>query len=160
MSIAICPGSFDPVTLGHMDIIARSSRLFDKVYAVALINSGKEYMFPKETRLEMLRRACAGLENVVVDDYDGLLADYAASKNASAIVKGVRSFSDFQYEQTMANANKYLAPDVETMFLNCNPALAHVSSTFARVLIKQKRPVDGIVPSQVMGIIEKRNLCL
>ena len=155
MSIAICPGSFDPVTLGHMDIIARSSRLFDKVYVVALVNPGKAYMFPKDTRLEMLRLACAGLDNVVVEDCDGLLADYATSKNASAIVKGLRGFSDFQYEQTMANANKYLAPGVETMFLNCDPALAHVSSTFARVLIQQKRPVDGVVPSRVMDIIEK-----
>ena len=154
MSVAVCPGSFDPVTLGHIDIIRRSARLFDKVYVPALVNSEKRYMFSHEQRVDMLRLACADIENVVVESYDGMLADYASAKGADIIVKGLRDAADFPYEQGMALANKFLSPGLETLFLSCDPALSHVSSTFVRELIKQKRDASALLPKQITKIIK------
>ena len=117
MKTAICPGSFDPVTFGHLDIIRRASAMFDRVIVVVGTNAAKRPMFTRRERVEFLRRATAGMDNVEIDSYDGLLADYARQKNATVIVKGLRAMSDFEYEFQMALTNRKLNPDTETAFL-------------------------------------------
>ena len=116
MAIAICPGSFDPVTNGHLDIIHRASRLFEKVIVLVIINPDKTPLFTSEERVEMIRRSI-DLPNVEVDSYRGLLADYVKRSGATVIVKGLRAVTDFEYEFQMALINKKLAPFAETMFL-------------------------------------------
>ena len=114
MRIGICPGSFDPVTLGHMDIISRACKIFDKVIVAVPVNPDKRASFTVEERMEMLRTVTADMENVEVDCVRGLLADYASEKHAAAIVKGLRAISDFEYEFQMALTNKKLNPEFET----------------------------------------------
>ena len=115
--IAICPGSFDCITLGHLDIITRASAMFDKVIVVAMNNENKQYTFTPQERIDMIKKSTNGIKNVTVDLYDGLLAEYAAKKKAFAIIKGLRAMSDFEYEFQMALTNKKLNPEVETLFL-------------------------------------------
>ena len=117
MRIAIYPGSFDPVTLGHLDIIRRASGLFDRLIVAVMHNQNKKPMFSVEERMEMLRRTTAGLPNVEIESFGGLLADYARRKNACVLVKGLRAVSDFEYEFQMALANRKLNADLDTVFL-------------------------------------------
>ena len=116
MKIAICPGSFDPVTLGHKDIIERAAALFDRVIVLVMTNSEKHPLFTVEERVDLLGR-CIQSENVEIDTYNGLLVNYAKSRNAVAIVKGLRAVSDFDYEFQQALTNKSLLPEIETVFL-------------------------------------------
>ena len=115
--IAICPGSFDPVTMGHLDIIRRASVLFDKVIVLVVVNPVKNTSFTPEERVELIRKSVEGIPNVEVDLYMGLLVDYVRSKGAVAIVKGLRAMSDFEYEFQMALINKKMLPYAETIFL-------------------------------------------
>ena len=115
--IAICPGSFDPVTLGHLDIIRRASVLFDKVIVLVVVNPVKNTSFTPDERVELIRKSVDGIPNVEVDLYTGLLVDYVRSKGAVAIVKGLRAMSDFEYEFQMALINKKMLPYAETIFL-------------------------------------------
>ena len=117
-NIAVCPGSFDPITKGHLDIIQRASKMFDKVIVVTLINVDKNPTFNEKERVDMMKRSIdeLGLGNVEVDSYNGLLADYTKQHNATAIVKGLRAVSDFEYEFQMALLNKNLNPEAETVF--------------------------------------------
>lgn len=115
MKIAICPGSFDPITLGHKDIIERASQLFDKVIVLVLNNSSKKPVFSLEERMDFIKR-CVNAENVEIDTYSGLLVDYAREHNASALIKGLRAVSDFDYEFQLALINKSLYPKIETLF--------------------------------------------
>ena len=117
MKIAVYPGSFDPVTLGHINIIERAAAIFDRLYVCVMVNSDKKPKFTQEERADMIRRSTAYLPNVVVETSDGLLVDYAESRGACAIVKGLRAVSDFDSEFQMALANKKLNPSIETMFL-------------------------------------------
>ena len=115
-SIAVCPGSFDPITVGHVDIIKRAAKMFDRVIVVVMVNPKKTYSFTPEERVSLVRAATADLENIEVDYSDGLLAEYAREKGASVIIKGLRAMSDFEYEFQMALANKKLNSEVETVF--------------------------------------------
>ena len=126
MRIGICPGSFDPVTLGHMDIISRACKIFDKVIVAVPVNPDKRASFTVEERMEMLRTVTADMENVEVDCVRGLLADYASEKHAAAIVKGLRAISDFEYEFQMALTNKKLNPGLKRC--SCRPASSTCSS--------------------------------
>lgn len=119
MRTAICPGSFDPVTIGHLDIISRASRLFDRIIVGVPVNPAKHFSFSVEERMELLRRVieAEGLQNVEVDRVEGLLADYAKRRGAMVIIKGLRAMSDFEYEFQQALTNKKLNPELETMFL-------------------------------------------
>ena len=117
MKTVVCPGSFDPVTNGHLDIIERAAALFDKVIVVVMVNAAKTPLFTTEQRVDMLRRSTAHLPNVVVDSHDGLLAAYARSQWATVIVKGLRALSDFEYEFQMALTNRQLNEELETVFL-------------------------------------------
>ena len=151
MKIAICPGSFDPVTLGHLDIIRRASRLFDRVIVVVMSNAAKSPLFTQVERMDLLRRAidAEDIDNVIVDCYDGLLAEYAKLRNATAIVKGLRAMSDFEYEFQMALTNRKLYADAETVFLTTTADHMYLSSS----LVKQVAGLGGDVADFVPACI-------
>lgn len=149
----ICPGSYDPITVGHLDIISRAASLFDRVIVLCLINPKKNYSFSAEERIEMIKKTVkdAKLDNVEVDFYDGLLADYAKQKGAYAIIKGLRAMSDFEYEFQMALTNKKLNPEVETLFLTTDSQYMYLSSS----MVKQIASLGGDISAFVPPIIHK-----
>ena len=158
MKTAICPGSFDPVTLGHIDIIRRASQLFDRVIVVVMTNSTKSPLFTQVERLELLNRAIKeeGLSGVVVDCYDGLLADYAKRCNADVIVKGLRAVTDFEYEFQMALTNCKLNPSAETVFLTTSAEHMYLSSSLVKQVAHYGGDISAFVPSCILpDIISK-----
>jgi len=148
-SIAICPGSFDPVTYGHLDIIERAANMFDKVIVVVASNSAKTNCFTSEERVEMIKKCIPDLKNVEVDHYSGLLADYAASHNATAIIKGLRAMSDFEYEFQMALTNKKLNPKVETLFLTTAAQNMYLSSSMVKQIAAMNGDISSFVPEVI-----------
>ncbi len=128
----ICPGSFDPVTLGHVDIITRAASMFDKVIVAVLVNSSKQPSFTIEERTALLEKALSGYDNIEIRSFDGLLADYARQTGATAVVKGLRAMSDFEYEFQMALTNRRLAPEIETLFMMPSESLAYVTASTVR----------------------------
>ena len=146
MTLAVCPGSFDPVTLVHLDVIKRAAALFDNVIVVVMVNSAKKPTFTIEERVDFLKRATASLKNVEVDTYNGLLADYTAMKKATAVVKGLRVMSDFEYEFQMALTNMSLTPGVETIFLPASIDCMFLSSSMVREVAKHGRDISPFVP--------------
>lgn len=157
MRIAVCPGSFDPVTLGHLDIINRASKLFDKVIVLVSFNPGKSTAsFSVDERIAMIKAVSADLSNVEVDSYNGLLADYLKKTGAAAIVKGLRAVSDFEYEFQMALANKKLYGDAETVFLTTSSENMYLSSSVVKEIASLGGDISGFVPSEILGTIQKR----
>jgi pantetheine-phosphate adenylyltransferase len=148
-SIAVCPGSFDPVTYGHLDIICRAANMFDKVVVVVASNKSKTNSFTPQERVEMIKKCIPDLENVEVESFDGLLADYAAAKGATAIIKGLRAMSDFEYEFQMALANKKLNPKVETLFLTTSAQNMYLSSSMVKQIASMGGDISGFVPSVI-----------
>ena len=132
--ICVYPGSFDPVTVGHVDVIRRAGRLFDRVVVAVLHNPAKAGCFPVAQRLDMLRRACAGMEGVSVASFDGLLVDFVRQAGACAVVRGIRAAGDYEVEKTMAEINARLMPELETVVLSARPEHACVSSSAVREL--------------------------
>ena len=155
MAIAIGPGSFDPVTNGHLDIIHRASRLFEKVIVLVIINPDKTPLFTSEERVEMIRRSI-DLPNVEVDSYRGLLADYVKRSGATVIVKGLRAVTDFEYEFQMALINKKLAPFAETMFLTTDASNMYLSSSVVRQVGSFGGDISPFVPEQIREQIAGR----
>ena len=153
MKIAVCPGSFDPVTHGHMDIIRRAARMFDQVVVVVLTNVSKKPLFSREERVELLKRVTAELPNVEIDCYDGLLADYMKLKKADVIVKGLRAMSDFEYEFQMALTNRQLNPDVETAFLTTTAEHMYLSSSLVKQVAAFNGDISGFVPACILDDI-------
>ncbi|MBE6806452.1 MAG: pantetheine-phosphate adenylyltransferase [Ruminococcaceae bacterium] len=158
MKLAICPGSFDPVTLGHLDIITRASKLFDKVIVVVMTNASKSPLFTHVERMDLLQRVIedAGIENVTVDCYDGLLADYAKMRNATAIVKGLRAVSDFEYEFQMALTNRKLYPEAETVFLTTSAENLYLSSSLVKQVARFGGEISDFVPSCILPQITEK----
>ncbi len=157
MKTAIVPGSFDPVTLGHLDIIKRSSEIFDLVYVSILANSGKQHpLFSVPEREELIRRVTKDFKNVRVDSFSGLLVDYAREKKASAIVKGLRAVTDFEYEFQMALINKKLAPDIETLFMMTNGKYSYLSSSIVKEVASYGAPLSELVPEEIAPDIYKK----
>ena len=156
MNIAICPGSFDPVTMGHIDIITRASGMFDKLIVVVMNNASKKCSFTPEERVTMIKKCVGDLKNVEVDCYDGLLAEYAAQKGASAIIKGLRAMSDFEYEFQMALANKKLNPNVETLFLTTDAQNMYLSSSMVKQIASMGGDISGFVPAVILDDIIDR----
>ncbi len=156
--IAVCPGSFDPITKGHLDIIKRASAMFDKVIVVTLINADKKPCFNEEERVDLMKRSVAelNLSNVVVDSYDGLLADYTKQHNAVAIVKGLRAVSDFEYEFQMALLNKKLNPDAETVFFTTSSENLYLSSSMVKSIASLNGDISEFVPACIHNDILKR----
>lgn len=144
--IAIYPGSFDPVTLGHLDIIHRAAKLFDKLIVVVMVNPAKKCSFSPEERVDLIKQCTFDLDNVIVEFSDGLLADYAKEKNAGAIIKGLRALSDFEYEFQMALTNSKLNPEVETLFLTTKAENMYLSSSMVRQIASMGGDISGFVP--------------
>lgn len=145
---AIYPGSFDPMTMGHLDIIGRSAKLFDEVIVAVLVNIDKQPMFTVEERVEMIRQA-ARWPNVRVGTFAGLLVDYAIEQQAQVIVRGIRAISDYEYELQMALMNRRLRPEVETVFLMAAEAYSYLSSRLIKEVFKLGGPIQGLVPEWV-----------
>lgn len=155
---AVCPGSFDPVTCGHLDIIHRAANLFDRVIVVVMTNITKDPLFSGEERVDLIRRSVADLPNVEVDRYDGLLADYVRRVGAAAIVKGLRAVSDFEYEFQMALTNKKLCPEAETVFLTTDAQNMYLSSSVVKSVGSMGGDIRDFVPENVYkDIIERLN---
>lgn len=157
MRIAVCPGSFDPVTMGHIDIINRASKLFDKVIVLVSFNASKTTAsFSLTERIEMINLVTQHLDNVVVDCNDGLLADYLKNTGACAIVKGLRAVSDFEYEFQMALANKKLYSDAETVFLTTSSENMYLSSSVVKEIASLGGDISDFVPAEILDVITKR----
>ena len=151
MSIAICPGSFDPITLGHLNIIRRTSRIFDRVVVCVMYNSSKTSpMFSVEERLDMVKRVVAKYPNVTVDSSDGLLAEYARQFKGAVVVKGLRAASDFEYEFQMNLINKKINPEMETMFLTSSGKYTFLSSSVVREMARYDGDMKGLVPDEII----------
>lgn len=150
MKIALCPGSFDPVTLGHIDIIERTAELFDKVIVLVMSNSAKHSLFSIDERVELLKR-CIKNSNVEVDTYNGLLVDYAKKVDAVAIVKGLRAVSDFDYEFQQALTNKSLLPQIETVFLAAKGANIFLSSSMVKEVCSLNGDISRFVPKEILN---------
>ncbi len=148
---AIYPGSFDPVTNGHLDLIERACKLFDEVIVAILVNPGKSAMFDLDERVAMLNDVVnARSKKVVVDTFDGLLVDYAVKKGAHAVVRGIRAISDYEYELQMALMNRRLCPQVETVFLMSAEENSYISSRLVKEVFGLGGKIDGIVPDLVI----------
>ncbi len=147
--IAICPGSFDPVTNGHLDLIERAAKIFDKLIVSVLRNQEKEPLFGVEERLEMLREVTRPFANVEVDSFAGLLMDYARQKQARVILRGIRAVSDYEYELQMALMNRKLEPQVETVFMLPGEAYSYLSSRLVREVARLGGSLKGLVPATV-----------
>lgn len=158
MRIAVCPGSFDPVTNGHLDIIGRASGLFDRVIVLVSFNQSKKNsaVFTVAERMEFIMRVTGHLNNVLVDCNSGLLADYLGRTNACAIVKGLRAVSDFEYEFQMALANKKLYGGAETVFLTTSTENMYLSSSVVREIASLGGDISGFVPPQILDDINSR----
>ena len=155
MRRAVCPGSFDPVTNGHLDIVGRASRLFDEVIIGVLINQSKAGLFTIEERLEMLREATAGYDNVRVASFHGLLVDFCRSEGAAVVIKGLRAVSDFDYELQMAQMNEQLS-GVETLFMPTNPLNSFLSSSLVKEVATYGGDVSALVPPFVLERLSAR----
>lgn len=153
---AIYPGSFDPVTSGHLDIIQRAAALFDHVIVSIAVNNSKKPIFTTDERISLLKRAVEDIPNVSIDKFDGLLVDYALLNGAKVIIKGLRAISDFDYEFQMALMNKKLEPSVETIFMMTRPEYAFLSSSMVKEVGILGGSIEGLVPEKLVGEIIKR----
>lgn len=158
MITAICPGSFDPVTLGHLDIIQRASDMFDKVIVAVLCNSKKNPSFTVEERMDMIRRVTKDIPNVEVATFNGLLADFARQQNATVLVKGLRAVTDFEYEFQMALANRKLNPELETVFITTKAENMYLASSLVKEIARNGGSIDDFVPACLREEIQNR-LC-
>lgn len=156
MRRAICPGSFDPVTMGHLNIIRRAAVMFDEVIVCVMVNSAKHGLFTPEERVELLQKSTDGIPNVKVDMATGLLADYARKKDAWVLVKGLRAVSDYEVERQMAMINNKLNHRLDTVFLYTKPKYAYLSSTIVKEMARYGVDLSGLVPRQIVEDVQKR----
>jgi pantetheine-phosphate adenylyltransferase len=147
--IAVCPGSFDPLTMGHVDIIERAARLFDRVIVAVLINQEKKPLFSLDERVEIIREVFAAHPNVSVDTFEGLLVDYAQQQHASVIIRGLRAVSDFEFEFQMALMNRHLSPQIETAFMMPAEQYTYISSRLIKEVFGLGGHIEGLVPPLV-----------
>jgi pantetheine-phosphate adenylyltransferase len=154
--LAIYPGSFDPITNGHLDLIERGSQIFNRLIVAVLTNLEKNPLFTVPERVEMLQEATRGISNVTVDTFSGLLVDYARQKQAKALLRGIRAFTDYEYELQMALMNRKLAPDLETVFLMPALSYTYVSSRLVREVFQLGGSVNGLVPTWVEERLQQK----
>ncbi|SFL03747.1 Phosphopantetheine adenylyltransferase [Streptomyces pini] len=152
---AVCPGSFDPITNGHLDIISRASRLYDEVYVAVMINKSKQGLFAVEERIDLIHQVTAEYGNVRVEAFHGLLVDFCKQRDIPAIVKGLRAVSDFDYELQMAQMNNGLS-GVETLFVPTNPTYSFLSSSLVKEVAAWGGDVSHLVPPQVLQALRER----
>ncbi|WP_446899474.1 pantetheine-phosphate adenylyltransferase [Clostridium sp. LBM24168] len=158
MNIAVYPGSFDPITNGHLDIIKRSSKVFDQLIVTVLINPDKRGLFNKDERVNLIRRVVRDIPNVQVDSFSGLLIDFMKRKNARIIIKGLRAISDFEYEFQMSLMNKKLCPEIETVFMMTSAINSYLSSSAVKQVAMFGGCINDLVPDEIVpDIVEKTN---
>jgi len=156
MKVAVYPGSFDPITNGHLDIIQRASKIFDKVIVSILVNSSKKPMFDMDERIELIKRVTKHISNIEVDCFSGLLVSYLHNKKANVIIKGLRAVSDFEYEFQMASMNNKLAPDIETLFMMTSNQYSYLSSSIVKEVAKLGGCLKELVPDEIIkDILQK-----
>lgn len=153
---AVYPGSFDPLTYGHLDLITRGAMLFDKLIVAVLRNTSKQPLFAAEERVEMLREAVHDYLNVEVDCFDGLLVDYATRRGATVLLRGIRAISDYEYELQMALMNRRLRPEIETVFLMAGEAYSFLSSRLVKEVVALGGDISGLVPPAVEARLRAR----
>jgi pantetheine-phosphate adenylyltransferase len=158
MKVALYPGTFDPVTNGHMDVIKRSSKLIDKVIVGVLHNPAKSPLFSVQERVELLKEVTKDIKNVEVDSFSGLLVDYARKKNVDMIIRGLRAMSDFEYEFQMALMNRKLNHEVETFFMITSTEYSYLSSSIVKEVFQHKGCINDLVPDVVIRAMEKKQL--
>lgn len=159
MKIAIYPGSFDPMTYGHLDVIERSSKMVDQLYVSVLINSAKNPLFSIDERVSMIKEMTSHLPNVEVTSFTGLLVDFAQEMNASIIVRGLRAITDFEYELQIAQTNRIVNPNVDTLFLTTSLEYSYLSSTIVKEVASYGGDISKFVPEQIAdAIYEKLNI--
>ena len=156
MSTALCPGSFDPPTNGHIDVIERAAKHFDGILVAVIANPSKEPVFGLEERTTMLRDALTHVENVTIESFDGLLVDFARGRRIKVIIKGLRAVSDFEYELQMAQMNHTLYPDLDTIFMSAQPAWAFLSSSLVKEVARYGGDVESLVPAGVAKALGDR----
>ncbi|TDC20133.1 pantetheine-phosphate adenylyltransferase [Streptomyces sp. 8K308] len=155
MRRAVCPGSFDPITNGHLDIVARASKLYDVVHVAVMINKSKQGLFTVEERISLIQECTESYGNVVVESFHGLLVDYCKQRDIPAIVKGLRAVSDFDYELQMAQMNNGLS-GVETMFIPTNPIYSFLSSSLVKEVATWGGDVSHLVPEPVLRALREK----
>ncbi len=153
MRIGIYPGSFDPVTFGHLDIILRSSKMFDLLIIAVLNNSVKKPLFSADERVDLIRQVIKNMRNISVESFDGLLIDFATKKNASTIVRGLRAVSDFEYELQIAQTNHKMNPEIDTVFLTTSLDYSYLSSSIVREIASYNGDISNFVPREIIPSI-------
>lgn len=156
MVTALCPGSFDPPTNGHIDVIERASRYFDSVLVAVIANPSKAPLFSAEERVDLLAECLATLDNIEITSFDGLLVDLARERSLELVVKGLRAVSDFEYELQMAQMNATLDPGLDTMFVTAKPAWAFLSSSLVKEVARYGGDIEGLVPPVVAKALLER----
>jgi pantetheine-phosphate adenylyltransferase len=155
-AIAVCPGSFDPITYGHLDIIKRGAKVFDQLNVVVLNNSAKQPLFSVDERIELIKEVTKDISNVKVDSFQGLLVDYAKSVNASAIIRGLRAVSDFEYEMQITSMNRVLDDEIETFFIMTNNQYSFLSSSIVKEVAKYNGKISELVPHTVEQALKEK----
>ena len=155
MKIAVCPGSFDPITVGHLDLVERGADLFDQVILCVMVNGEKHPMFTAEERLEMAQAALAHIPNATAETWDGLLADFVRERGACALIKGVCNGIDFEWEYQMAQINRGLLPQLDTLLLPARAEHLHISSTMVRDMIRYHQKLDQCMPAAAAAVLQR-----
>lgn len=154
--VAIYPGSFDPITNGHVDIIQRLVRIYDELVILVADSTEKQYMFSAEERVNLIEQSLGGIQNVKVDSHNGLTVEYANLVGAQVLIRGLRAVSDFEYEMAMANMNKHLNRDIETLIVFADPKFGYVSSRLMKSVSKYTNQLEGLVPPVVLKAIKQK----
>jgi len=154
--VAVYPGSFDPITYGHLDIINRALRIFDNIVVAVASNSSKNSLFPIDERLNLIRAVLANNDRVKVDTFDGLLVDYVLTQKSTVIIRGLRAVSDFEYEFQLAQINRGITLEVETLFMMTSVPFSYLSSSVVKEISSLKGPVDNLVPPLVKKALEEK----
>lgn len=154
--VAVCPGSFDPITYGHLDIIERTSKVFDRVYISVLRNSSKKGLFMPQERVDMIEEVTSHLDNVEVKQFDGLLVDFCNEVGAKAIVRGLRAVSDFEYEMQLTSMNRKLDSDIETIYMMTNNNYSFISSSIVKEVAKYGGKIEDVVPPHVANLLQEK----
>lgn len=154
--VAVVPGSFDPITMGHLDIIKRASKIFDEVKVVVMNNSSKNPLFTLEERIGLIAEVTDSIPNVNVDSFGGLLIDYAVEVEANAIIRGLRAVSDFEYEMQITSMNRFLNENIETLFMISNNQYSFLSSSIVKEVAKYSGNISGLVPEPVEKALKKK----
>jgi pantetheine-phosphate adenylyltransferase len=160
MRVAIYPGTFDPITNGHMDVIERARKLFDKVLVAVALSEEKRPMFDVQARVEMARAALKGMEGVEVESFDGLLVNFSKEKNIRVMIRGLRAVSDFEFELQMGYANASLWSEIETVYLMPSLKNAFISSSVVRSIVKHGGDVSHLIPSSIQSYVERKLTCM